>query len=193
MNDEPKKEYIRLVSFPFSLEGPAREWLYTLPKVSVITWRQLQGKFLERYYPISRIQSARRKLSNMHIWNGESLYDYWNKFKLMLARCPNHNISDQDLIQHYVNELWPHDRQLLDAASDGSILNKQPDDAFQLQGEMAEDARDDNQVLNMIVHESLSKTWEESKLDNLCNTMQQMIEFIKLTMMKKGAKACQLC
>lgn len=48
-------DYVRMLTFPFFLQDRGREWVYTLPTWSVTTWKQLQQKFLERYYPIAQI------------------------------------------------------------------------------------------------------------------------------------------
>ena len=41
-SDHGREEYVRLVSFPFTLQDGAWDWLYTLPTGSVTTWGELQ-------------------------------------------------------------------------------------------------------------------------------------------------------
>ncbi|KAK2356578.1 hypothetical protein QL285_093907 [Trifolium repens] len=36
--------------FAFSLTGPAKDWLQCLPRGSIATWKELEDKFLERFF-----------------------------------------------------------------------------------------------------------------------------------------------
>lgn len=75
-----------------------------------MTWQELQKKFLEKYFPFSSIQNVKRQLSTINMEAGELMHDSWNRFKLMLAKCPQYNISDPDLIQYYVNGMTPYEQ-----------------------------------------------------------------------------------
>ncbi|XP_057779911.1 uncharacterized protein LOC130998513 [Salvia miltiorrhiza] len=66
-------EYIRLLTFPFSLLEGVREWLYDLPEGSIRTWQELQSKFLEKYFPAARIQNLRTRISNIKMGKFQAL------------------------------------------------------------------------------------------------------------------------
>ena len=138
-SDHGREEYVRLVSFPFTLQDGARDWLYTLPTGAVTTWRQLQQKFLEKYFPASRVQEMRRRIGSLKMGTNESFYDYWGRFQAMLVKCPQHQITEHDLIQYFVGGLRPHERTIVNASCGGSILNKQHVEAFRILTEIAED------------------------------------------------------
>jgi len=40
--------------FPFSLAGKAKNWLSSLPNQSLTSWEDVEEKFLQRFFPISR-------------------------------------------------------------------------------------------------------------------------------------------
>ena len=46
VSDDKKK--LRL--FAFSLTGPAKDWLQCLPRGTIATWKELEDKFLERFF-----------------------------------------------------------------------------------------------------------------------------------------------
>lgn len=64
----------------------------------------------------------------------------------MLARCPQHGKSDEDLINAFMNRLRPADRDWVDAACGGSIMDKLPSQVFKLFAEMAERKRNEDEA-----------------------------------------------
>ncbi|XP_057811817.1 uncharacterized protein LOC131026057 [Salvia miltiorrhiza] len=190
-------EYIRLLTFPFSLLEGAREWLYDLPEGSIRTWQELQSKFLERYFPAARIQNLRTRISNIKMGTGEILYEYWGRFKQMLAKCPQHQIRDHDLIRYFVGGLRRQDRQWLHAACGGSILNKSAAEAFKLIADMAEESRDEEGMIVRTTPVPASSA-QDKKLDKLCNMFEKFMtnqgtSNQGIPNIRKPVKACQLC
>ncbi|XP_057803312.1 uncharacterized protein LOC131018615 [Salvia miltiorrhiza] len=184
-------EYIRLLTFLFSLQEGAREWLYILPESSITTWQQLQQKFLERYFPVSRIQSLRTRISNIKMGDGEILYDYWGRFKQMLAKCLQHQIPAHDLVRYFVGGLRRQERQWLHAACGGSILNKSAADAFELIANMAEESRDEEGTIERMSPPEPSSA-QDDKIDKLCIALEKFMSN-QIPLIKKPVKACQLC
>ena len=72
---------------------------------------------------------------------GETLYEYWERFKQLCANCPQHQISDQLLIQYFYKGLSLMDRSMIDAASGGVLVNKTPTQARELISNMAANAQ----------------------------------------------------
>ncbi|XP_031262239.1 uncharacterized protein LOC116120427 [Pistacia vera] len=131
------KEQIKLRAFPFSLGDDAKDWLYYLPSRTVTTWNEMKRMFLERYFPASRAATIRKEISGIRQYNGETLYEYWERFKKPCASCPYHQISDQLLIQYLYEGLLPMERNMIDAASGCALVDKTPEAAKQLISNMA--------------------------------------------------------
>ena len=68
---------------------------------------------------------------------GETLYEYWERFKRLCASCPYHQISDQLLIQYFYEGLLSMDRSMIDAASGGALVDLTPTAAKNLKSNMA--------------------------------------------------------
>ncbi|XP_031272848.1 uncharacterized protein LOC116131317 [Pistacia vera] len=126
------KEQIKLRAFPFSLGDDAKDWLYYLPLGIVITWNEMKRMFLERYFLASRVATIRKEICGIRQYNGETLYEYWERFKKLCASCPPHQISDQLLIQYLYEGLLPMERKVIDATSGGALVDKTPEAAKHL-------------------------------------------------------------
>ncbi|XP_027086672.1 uncharacterized protein [Coffea arabica] len=135
------EEQIRLRAFPFSLKDAAKDWLYYLPAGSITTWAQLKKKFLEKFFPASRAASLRKEICGIKQYPGESLYEYWERFNKLCTRCPQHQISEQLLIQYFYEGLQSTDRSIIEAASGGALANKTPREAWELIEAMAENSQ----------------------------------------------------
>ncbi|KAJ9179088.1 hypothetical protein P3X46_010912 [Hevea brasiliensis] len=122
------EDQIKLRAFPFSLEGATKDWLYYLPSGSVNSWNGMKQIFLEKYFPISRVANIRKEICGIRQYNGESLYEYGERFKKLCASCPHHQISEQLLIQYFYEGFLPMDHSMIDAASGGALVNKTPDE-----------------------------------------------------------------
>nr|XP_027085074.1 uncharacterized protein LOC113707112 [Coffea arabica] len=138
---EITEEQIKMRAFPFSLKDSAKDWLYYLPPGSITTWDQLKKKFLDKYFPASRAASLRKEICGIKQHPGESLYEYWERFKKLCTKCPQHQISEQLLIQYFYEGLLFRDRSIIDAASGGALVNKTPRGAWELIEGMAENSQ----------------------------------------------------
>ncbi|XP_073153778.1 uncharacterized protein [Henckelia pumila] len=95
------EEQIQLRAFPFSLKNAAKDWLYYLPPGSITTWIEMKRIFLEKYFSASRAANIRKEIYGIKQYTGESLHEYWERFKKLCASCPQHQISENILIQYF--------------------------------------------------------------------------------------------
>ena len=84
------EDQIKLRAFPFSLKDSVKDWLYYLPFGSIKTWNEMKRLFLEKYFPASRVANIRKEIYGVRQHNGESLHEYWERFKKLCASCPHH-------------------------------------------------------------------------------------------------------
>ncbi|XP_026436630.1 uncharacterized protein LOC113334636 [Papaver somniferum] len=129
-DDDADTAFLR--AFPFSLADQEKSWLYCLPYGSITTWNGMNKLFLEKYFPASKDASIRKDISGIVQFNGESLYEYYDRYNRLLASCPNHQIPPQLIITHFYEGLLPHERHLIDAASSGALANKTIEEATSL-------------------------------------------------------------
>ncbi|XP_042408573.1 uncharacterized protein LOC121997950 [Zingiber officinale] len=135
------EEDIKLRAFPFSLTGVAKDWLYYLPPGYITSWIDMKKAFLEKFFPASRTAIIRKSICGIQQVVGETLYDYWERFKKLCSSCPQHQISEQLLVQYFYEGLLPMDRSMIDAAAGGALVNKTPEQARELISNMAENSQ----------------------------------------------------
>ena len=66
-------DLIGLRVFPLSLMGEAAIWIIELPYISIFTWNQQRGAFLECYYPVSKKLNHKDRVNNFVALPGESV------------------------------------------------------------------------------------------------------------------------
>jgi len=89
------EEQVLLRTFPFSLEDAASNWLYSLASNFITSWLELLGAFLEHYFPAAKMSNIRKDIASIQQTEGESFYEYWERFKRLVDSCPHHRIDDQ--------------------------------------------------------------------------------------------------
>ncbi|XP_020209331.2 uncharacterized protein LOC109794285 [Cajanus cajan] len=188
------EESIKLKAFQFSLVDAAKEWLYYLPPKRV-TWDEMKRLFLEKYFPASRTAAIRKSICGIKQMNDETLHDYWERFKRLCASCPQHQISEQLLIQYFYEGLLPMDRSMIDAASGGALMDKTPAAAKDLIANMAANTQQfgaTRGTSSRSVNEVQLSSTEHQRLENRLDELTSLVR--GLAMMKQApAKLCGIC
>nr|GFC58033.1 reverse transcriptase domain-containing protein [Tanacetum cinerariifolium] len=83
---------LRLYLFPHSLTHHATAWFDRLPRNSITTFEQMAKMFLEKYVPPSVVTKLRNEITNFRQRPDESLFEAWERYKLLIDRFPNHNM-----------------------------------------------------------------------------------------------------
>ncbi|GJS62188.1 reverse transcriptase domain-containing protein [Tanacetum coccineum] len=66
---------IKLMLFPFSLEGSARIWLEKEHPRSILTWDDLVSKFINQFFPPSKMTNLRNEITRFQQRFDESFYE----------------------------------------------------------------------------------------------------------------------
>nr|GFA56433.1 reverse transcriptase domain-containing protein [Tanacetum cinerariifolium] len=117
---------VKLLLFPFSLEGEARIWLDKEPPRSILTWEDLVSKFINQFFPSSKTTYLRNEITNFLQKSNETFNEAWERFKDLLRQCPHHGFSELHQLDTFYNALNPNDQDVLDSAADGNFLDKIP-------------------------------------------------------------------
>nr|GFB04300.1 reverse transcriptase domain-containing protein [Tanacetum cinerariifolium] len=78
---------IKLMLFPFSLEGAARIWLEKEPPRSILTWDDLVSKFINQFFPPSKTTNLRNEITRFQQRFDESFSEAWDHFNDQLRAC----------------------------------------------------------------------------------------------------------
>ncbi|GJY76265.1 reverse transcriptase domain-containing protein [Tanacetum coccineum] len=121
---------IKLMLFPFSLEGAARIWLEKEPPRSILIWDDLVSKFINQFFPPSKTTNLRNEVTNFQQRFDESFSEAWDRFKDLLRACPHHGFSELYQLDTFYNALNSDDQDSLNSAAGGNFLDKIPRDCL---------------------------------------------------------------
>ncbi|GJW92186.1 reverse transcriptase domain-containing protein [Tanacetum coccineum] len=123
---------IKLMLFPFSIDGPARIWLEKEPPRSILTWDDLVSKFIKKFFPPSKTTNLRNEISNFQQRFDEPFHETWDHFKDLLRTCPHHGFTELPQLDTFYNSLNPTDQDSLNSAAGGHLLEKSTQDALKI-------------------------------------------------------------
>ncbi|GJQ97897.1 reverse transcriptase domain-containing protein [Tanacetum coccineum] len=108
---------VKLLLFPFSLDGEAPILLDKEPPRSILTWDDLVSKFINQFFPPSKTTYLRNKITNFFQEPNETFNEAWERFKGLLRQCPHHGFSELHQLDTFYNSLNSNDQDALDSAS----------------------------------------------------------------------------
>nr|GEV97272.1 reverse transcriptase domain-containing protein [Tanacetum cinerariifolium] len=108
---------IKLMLFPFSLEGVARIWLEKEPPRSILTWDDLVSKFINQFFPPSKMTNLRNEITRFQQRFDESFSKAWDRFNDLLRACPHHGFFELHQLDTFYNALNVDDQDSLNSAA----------------------------------------------------------------------------
>ncbi|GJQ89405.1 reverse transcriptase domain-containing protein [Tanacetum coccineum] len=123
---------VKLMLFPFSLEGAARIWLEKEPPQSILTWDDLVSKFINKFFPPSKTTNLRNEITRFQQKFDETFYEAWDRFNDLLRGCPHHGFSELHQLDTFYNALNSNDQDSLNSAAGGNFLDKMPRECLKI-------------------------------------------------------------
>ncbi|GJR27860.1 reverse transcriptase domain-containing protein [Tanacetum coccineum] len=117
---------IKLMLFPFSLEGSARIWLEKEPPRSILTWDDLVSKFINQFFPPSKTTNLRNEITRFQQRFDESFYEAWDRFNDLLRACLHYGFFELHQLDTFYNALNANNQDSLNSAAGGNFLDKMP-------------------------------------------------------------------
>ncbi|GJT06849.1 reverse transcriptase domain-containing protein [Tanacetum coccineum] len=121
---------IKLLLFPFSLDGEARDWLDKEPPRSILTWDDLVLKFINQFFLPSKTTYLRNEITTFYQKPNKTFNKAWERFKGLLHQCPHHGFSELQQLDTFYNSLNTNDQDAVDFAAGGNFLDKMPRDGL---------------------------------------------------------------
>ncbi|GJX75062.1 reverse transcriptase domain-containing protein [Tanacetum coccineum] len=123
---------VKLMLFPFSLEGAARIWLEKEPPRSILTWDDLVSKFINKFFPPSKTTNLQNEITRFQQRFDETFYEAWTRFNDLLRACPHHGFSKLHQLDTFYNALNSNDQDSLNFATGGNFSDKMPRDCLRI-------------------------------------------------------------
>ncbi|GJZ16084.1 reverse transcriptase domain-containing protein [Tanacetum coccineum] len=123
---------LRLSLFTYSLAHHAIAWYDRLPRNSIHYFDDMMRKILSKYFPPSMVTKLRNEITKFEQKPHELLFEEWERYKLSIDRCPNHNMLLVTQIDTFYNGLALSHRDIINAAAGGTFMQKTPEECCKL-------------------------------------------------------------
>nr|GEX58930.1 ribonuclease H-like domain-containing protein [Tanacetum cinerariifolium] len=138
--------------------------------------------FLGKYFPPSMATKLGNEITNFRHRPDESLFEAWERYKLSIDRCPNHNMLPVTQIDTFYNGLTLRHRDTINAAACGTFMKRRPEECYDL-------------IENMIAHHN---EWDTSVQQTLKAEMAKINKnLMRLLQVNQQVKAdtpnCETC
>ncbi|GJS94924.1 reverse transcriptase domain-containing protein [Tanacetum coccineum] len=173
-------DVIKLMMFPYSLEGNARVWYDKEPPNSILTWEDLVTKFVNQFFPPSKITHLKNEISRFTQKFEEIFGEAWERFKEMLRACPHHRFTELTQIDTFYNGLNENGQDSLNVAAGGNILSKTTREALNIIENKSKVCYSRNKPnvsrVNSTSRESYSKT--DERIDKFADQISILVEIV---------------
>nr|GEW29582.1 reverse transcriptase domain-containing protein [Tanacetum cinerariifolium] len=171
---------IKLMLFPYSLEGAARIWYEKEPPNSILTWGDLVNKFVNQFFPPSKTTHLKNEISRFTQRFEETFGEAWERFKEMLRACPHHGLLELTQIDTFYNGLNEQDKDTLNAAAGGNLLSKMTGEALNIIKNKSKVRYSRSRLnvsrVNTNSRDTSSKTAD--RIDKLANQISNLVEIV---------------
>nr|GEY49776.1 hypothetical protein [Tanacetum cinerariifolium] len=187
-------DVIKLMMFPYSLEGSARVWYDKEPPNSILTWEDLVNKFVNQFFPPSKTTHLKNEISRFTQRFKEIFGEAWERFKEMLRACPHHRFTELAQIDTFYNGLNDNDQDSLNAVAGENLLSKTNREALQIIGNKSKVHYSRNKMnvsrMNLTSRENASKT--DDRIDKLADQISTLVDiFAKKVVISAPVKAVE--
>ncbi|GJV92877.1 reverse transcriptase domain-containing protein [Tanacetum coccineum] len=173
-------DVIKLMMFPYSLEGNTRIWYDKEPPNSILTWEDLVTKFVNQFFPPLKTTHLKNEISRFTQKFDETFSEAWERFKEMLRACPHHGFMELTQIDTFYNGLFDNDLDSLNAATGENLLSKTTREALNIIENESKVRYSRNKLnvsrVNTNSRESSSKT--DERIDKLADQISTLVEIV---------------
>nr|GEW01397.1 reverse transcriptase domain-containing protein [Tanacetum cinerariifolium] len=173
-------DVIKLMMFPYSLEGAARVWYDKEPPNSILTWDDLVKNFVNQFFPPSKTPHLKNEISRFTQRFKEIFREACERFKEMLRSCPYHGFTELTQTDTFYNGLNENDQDSLNAATGGNLLSKTTREALHIIKNKSKVRYLRNKLnvsrMNTTSRKNASKT--DERIDKLADQISTLVEIV---------------
>ena len=186
-------QHVKMRAFPHSLENKARTWFFAIPPGRMISWSSMRKEFLQKYFPSSRVTQIRKDITSVKQEKDEAFDVYYERFKNLVSSCPNHGIRDGLLLQYFYEGLLPLERQFLDSAAGGALMEKSKEDVTNLLELRATANQQFGSFSMMSTKEEASRVGGSKDVSELKDEVSKLTLLVSKLAKGRGVLACGVC
>nr|GEW27548.1 reverse transcriptase domain-containing protein [Tanacetum cinerariifolium] len=95
-------------------------------------FEKMTKMFLGKYFPPSMVTKLRNEITNFRQHLDESLFKAWERYKISIDRCHNHNMLPVTQIDTFYNGLTLRHRVTINAVAGGTFMKRRPEECYDL-------------------------------------------------------------
>ncbi|GJS62043.1 reverse transcriptase domain-containing protein [Tanacetum coccineum] len=189
-------DVIKLMMFPYSLEGAAKTWYEKEPPNSILTWEDLVTKFVNQFFPPSKTTHLKNEISRFTQKFEETFSEAWERFKELLRACPHHGFTELTQVDTFYNGLNENEQDSLNAAAGGNLLSKMTREALNIIENKSKVRYSRNRSNVSRMNATSSKTDERN--DKLADQLSTLVEIVSMKVVtpapvKAVEESCVTC
>ncbi|GJX03173.1 reverse transcriptase domain-containing protein [Tanacetum coccineum] len=169
-------DVIKLMMFPYSLEGAAKTWYEKEPPNSILTWEDLVTKFVNQFFPPSKTTHLKNEISRFTQKFEETFSEAWERFKELLRACPHHGFTELTQVDTFYNGLNENEQDSLNAAAGGNLLSKMTREALNIIENKSKVRYSRNRSNASRMNATSSKT--DERIDKLADQLSTLVEIV---------------
>ncbi|GKE63604.1 reverse transcriptase domain-containing protein, partial [Tanacetum coccineum] len=189
-------DVIKLMMFPYSLEGAAKTWYEKEPPNSILTWEDLVTKFVNQFFPPSKTTHLKNEISRFTHKFEETFIEAWERFKELLRAYPHHGFTDLTQVDTFYNGLNENEQDSLNAAAGGNLLSKTTREALNIIENKSKVRYSRNRSNASRMNATSSKT--DERIDKLADQLSTLVEIVSKKVVtpapvKAVEETCVIC
>ncbi|GJV78663.1 reverse transcriptase domain-containing protein [Tanacetum coccineum] len=189
-------DVIKLMMFPYSLEGAAKTWYEKEPPNSILTWEDLVTKFVNQFFPPSKTTHLKNEISRFTQKFEETFSEAWERFKELLRACPHHGFTELTQVDTFYNGLNENEQDSLNAAAGGNLLSKTTREALNIIENKSKVRYSRNRSNASRMNATSSKM--DERIDKLADQLSTLVEIVSKkvitpTPVKAVDESCVTC
>ncbi|GKC35117.1 reverse transcriptase domain-containing protein [Tanacetum coccineum] len=169
-------DVIKLMMFPYSLEGAAKTWYEKEPPNSIFTWEDLVTKFVNQFFPPSKTTHLKNEISRFTQKFEKTFSEAWERFKELLRACPHHGFTELTQVDTFYNGLNKNEQDSLNAAAGGNLLSKTTREALNIIENKSKVRYSRNRSNASRMNATSSKT--DERIDKLADQLSTLVEIV---------------
>ncbi|GJR52213.1 reverse transcriptase domain-containing protein [Tanacetum coccineum] len=169
-------DVIKLMMFPYSLEGAAKTWYEKEPPNSILTWEDLVTKFVNQFFPPSKTTHLKNEISRFTQKFEETFSEAWERFKELLRACPHHGFTELTQVDTFYNGLNKNEQDSLNAAAGGNLLSKTTREALNIIENKSKVRYSRNRSNASRMNATSSKM--DERIDKLADQLSTLVEIV---------------
>ncbi|GJV32537.1 reverse transcriptase domain-containing protein [Tanacetum coccineum] len=169
-------DVIKIMMFPYSLEGAAKTWYEKEPPNSILTWEDLVTKFVNQFFPPSKTTHLKNEISCFTQKFEETFSEAWERFKELLRACPHHGFTELTQVDTFYNGLNENEQDSLNAAAGGNLLSKTTREALNIIENKSKVRYSRNRSNASRMNATSSKT--DERIDKLADQLSTLVEIV---------------